>query len=297
MQTERPIVLPALPGMFFRSLFTVARSGEHVASASEMRGTFKSAGFNNEQLQRFSQAFGGFISDIPLTMMYCLAQRVHLAQMLDEQFPWPAPGLVHVSNSLQQHAPIRINQGFTMHATIQLPARGPAVSARRLRPLFEVEFWQADQLVASCTSEYQVRPKNSPPRSAKVREQKQATPPGEQWQRLSSWSLDGATGRQYARLSGDFNPIHLHPLLSRWFGFDQPIIHGMYMVARAQAEIERHSGRAMQRLDVEFKRPVALPATICLWQQAELDGVQGGYQICGADDHLQRLEGHFKLFT
>jgi acyl dehydratase len=284
--------------MFFRSLFTVARSGEHVANASEMSGTFKSAGFNREQLQRFSQAFGGFVSEVPLSVMYCLAQRVHLAQMLDEQFPWPAPGLVHVSNSLQQHAAIKINQGFTMQANIQLPARGPSVSARRLRPVFAVEFWQADQHVASCLSEYQVRPKNSAPRGSKPREQKQASgPPGEQWQRLSSWSLDGATGRHYARLSGDFNPIHLHPLLSRWFGFDQPIIHGMYMVARAQAEIERHSGRAMQRIDVEFKRPVALPASICLWQQAELDGVQGGYQIYGADDHLQRLEGHFKLFS
>jgi acyl dehydratase len=281
--------------MFFRSLFTIARSGEPSANASEMSRTFTSAGFSAEQLQRFADAFGGFVSAVPLTAMYCLAQRVHLAQMLDEQFPWPAPGLVHVSNSLQQHAAIALNQRFTMQSVIRLPARGPSVSARRLRPLFDVQFWQGDQHVASCISEYQVRPKNTPPRAAKTREQKQASPPGEQWQRLSSWSLDGATGRHYARLSGDFNPIHLHPLLSRWFGFDQPIIHGMYMVARAQAEIERHSGRPLQCIDVEFKRPVSLPATICLWQQAELDGVQGSYQVCGADDSLQRLEGHFTL--
>lgn len=296
MQTERPHVLPALPGMFFRSLFTVARNGEQHATASEMHGTFKSAGLSAEQLGRFSAAFGGFVSEVPLTLIYCLAQRVHLAQMLDEQFPWPAPGLVHVSNSLQQHAAIQANQSFTMQATIQLPERGPTISVRRLRPLFKVDFWQQNQHVASCISEYQVRPKNAAPRAHKSREQRSASAPGDQWYRLNRWSLNGATGRQYARLSGDFNPIHLHPLLSRWFGFDQPIIHGMYMVARAQAEIERHSGRAMQCLDVEFKRPVALPAAISLWLQADSDGGHGDYQICGADDQLQRLQGHFKLF-
>lgn len=295
MQTERPTVLPTLPGLFFRSLFTVARNGEHRASASEIRSTFKSAGLSSEQLQRFCAAFGGFVSEVPLTVIYCLAQRVHLAQMLDEQFPWPAPGLVHVSNSLQQYAAINATEGFIMQAIIKLPEYHPSSSVRRLRPLFEVDFWQGNQHVASCISEYQVRPKNSPPRASKAREQKLPSNLGEQWQRLSRWALNGATGRQYARLSGDFNPIHLHPLLSRWFGFDQPIIHGMYMVARAQAEIERHSGRAMQRLDVEFKRPVVLPAALLLWHQADLDGNQGDYQICGADDQLQRLEGRFKL--
>lgn len=294
MHTQANTTLPKLPGMLIRSLFTVARDDQTTAAASTIAGQFVAPAFSAEQLQSFHDAFGGFVGEVPLTLMYCLAQRVHLAQMLDPEFPWPAPGLVHVSNALEQHAPISPTTEFVMHAAIKLPARGPKVSPRRLRPLFTVKFYQDDELVVTCVSEYQVMPKNAP-KPTKTREAKTATMPGEDWQQVESWRLSVQTARQYARLSGDFNPIHLHPFLSRWFGFQQPIIHGMYMAARAQAEIERSANQAVRSIDVTFKRPVPLPARISLWQQPANNQQPGRYQICGAEDHLQRLEGSFSF--
>lgn len=297
MQVEHPIVLPNLPTMFFRSLFTVARKDIEPADASELVAEFSAPEFPKEQISRYHQAFGGFVSEVPLTLLYCLAQRVHLAQMLGEHFPWPAPGLVHVSNRLVQHHAIAADQGFILKASIQLPRRGPGVSVRRLRPLFHVEFWQDDEKVATCVSEYQVMPKQSERQQRKPKDTaKVAECPDDSWQQLNIWQLNDKAGRNYARLSGDFNPIHLHPLVSRWFGFNQPIIHGMYMSARAQAEIERQQQRAITAIDVSFKRPVPLPARIGLWHQASSEQPeQGRYQVCGAEDQLQRLEGSYKL--
>lgn len=285
--------LPKLPGMFFRSLFTVARNDQSEAPATELKTNFTAPALSAEQVKAYQTAFNGFVSEVPLTLMYCLAQRVHLAQMLSEDFPWPAPGLVHVSNRLEQHATIALETPFTLKSSIKLPARGPQVSPRRLRPLFTVEFWQEDTHVVTCISEYQVMPKNTA-KPAKPREKKKGQLPGEDWQAIGEWSLDATAGRAYARLSGDFNPIHLHPLLSRWFGFEQPIIHGMYMAGRAQAEIERQHQRPVQAIDVTFKRPVPLPASIGLWQQPQTTSM-GRYQIFGAEDHLQRLEGSYTL--
>lgn len=296
MHLEQPVSLPNLPGMFFRSLFTVARNDQEAAEASRLDAEFSAPGFSDEQLKRYHEAFGGFVSDVPLTLIYCLAQRVHLAQMLGEHFPWPAPGLVHVSNSIERLQPIEPDTDFILKASIKIPARGPKVSPRRLRPLFTVEFWQHNTHVANCVSEYQVMPKQAE-RPRKSREAKTADLPRDDWQCLDTWRLDSKEGRNYARLSGDFNPIHLHPLVSRWFGFDQPIIHGMYMSGRAQAEIERAANKAIDKIDVSFKRPVALPATISLWQQWDKDSHCGSYQICGADDHVQRLEGSFRFVS
>lgn len=294
MQVEQPDTLPNLPGMFFRSLFTVARNDQEVAEPQTLDAEFSAPAFSAAQLKRYHEAFNGFISEVPLTLIYCLAQRVHLAQMLGEHFPWPAPGLVHVSNSIEQHSDINADDGFILRASIKLPARGPKVSPRRLRPLFTVEFWQRDNHVATCVSEYQVMPKQvDRPRRAK--ESKTSEPPSDDWKRLDTWKLAGKVARDYARLSGDFNPIHLHPLLSRWFGFDQPIIHGMYMSGRAQAEVERAAKRPVVKIDVAFKRPVPLPAKVSLWQQLNEGGDSGQYQICGAEDHLQRLEGSFSF--
>lgn len=201
---------------------------------------------------------------------------------------------MHVSNELELHAPIELGQEFLIRANIDLPARGPAVSPRRLRPRFNVEFWQQETKVVTCVSQYQVMPKQGP-KPTRSREQKTAVVPGEDWQQLTQWCLNTTAGRTYARLSGDFNPIHLHPLLSRWFGFEKPIIHGMYMAGRAQAELERVHQSAIQKIDVAFKRPVPLPAKIALWQKLSIDDNSGHYQICGAEDHLQRLEGSFTL--
>lgn len=41
------------------------------------------------------------------------------------------------------------------------------------------------------------------------------------------WSLASDLGRRYARVSGDINPIHLHALSARAFGFRRAIAHGM----------------------------------------------------------------------
>lgn len=294
MEFEQPVTLPNLPGMFFRSLFTVARKDQTEVEAQTLRAEFTAPAFSVTQLTRYHQAFDGFVSEVPLTLMYCLAQRVHLAQMLGEEFPWPAPGLVHVSNQLEQHQPVLAAEGFHIKASIELPKRGPKVSPRRLRPKFVVEFWQQDEHVVTCVSEYQVMPKQNE-RPRKARETKTAETPCEPWQKVNLWRLGNKVARDYARLSGDFNPIHLHPFLSRWFGFDQPIIHGMYMSARALAEIERHAQRSVSNIDVTFKRPVPLPAQVTLWQQLG-DGEDSGlYQICGTNDQLQRLEGQFRF--
>lgn len=289
MHVDSPITLPNLPGMFVRSLFTVARKDQEAAEANVLAAEFSAPAFSAELVQRYHDAFGGFVSPLPLTLIYCLAQRVHLAQMLGEHFPWPAPGLVHVSNRIEQHQALDPADGFHLKASIKVPARGPKVSPRRLRPVFTVEFWQAEQHVATCISEYQVMPKQHE-RPRKPRESKVVEAPDGEWQQADVWPLDSQTSRAYARLSGDFNPIHLHPLLSRWFGFDQPIIHGMYMSARAQAEIERSVQQPITAIDVTFKRPVALPAKVALWQcQTDTNSVK--YQVCGAEDNLQRLEG------
>ena len=62
----------------------------------------------------------------------------------------------------------------------------------------------------------------------------------------------GDTGRRYAAVSGDRNPIHLHPLAARAFGFSSAIAHGMWLKARTLAALSGqaagrvHGGRRVQ---------------------------------------------------
>jgi NAD(P)-dependent dehydrogenase (short-subunit alcohol dehydrogenase family) len=65
--------------------------------------------------------------------------------------------------------------------------------------------------------------------------------------------------RDFARLSGDFNPVHLDPIASRTFAAGEPIVHGMHLLLRA-LDVYFRRGRSAKRWTVaaRFQRP-ALP--------------------------------------
>lgn len=253
VMTTQPLALPALPGMLARAVPTVVRKGQVDDSLTSIRGVFVTQ-CEPEHIHAFKTEFEGLVSDYPLTFFYLLAQRAHLAMMLDKQFPWPILGMVHVANRMEWLGQYQPHIPLQLHVEIQIPER--AATRKRVRPLYIVEFMQQDHCILRCESTYQVGGGSKTPVNRRMQNQSLDL---NQWQQLDIWSLDNASGRRYARLSGDYNPIHLHPWLSRWFGFNQPIIHGMYSVARAQADIERHFKKPMISMDVVFKRPLALP--------------------------------------
>ena len=73
------------------------------------------------------------------------------------------------------------------------------------------------------------------------------------------WRVEPRVGTDYARVSGDRNPIHTSRLGARLFGFPRPIAHGMWSKARCLAALEGRLPDAYT-VEVAFKLPVPLPA-------------------------------------
>jgi acyl dehydratase len=77
------------------------------------------------------------------------------------------------------------------------------------------------------------------------------------------WQIAADTGRRYAAVSGDRNPIHLSALTARPFGFQHAIAHGMWSYARVMA----HTAAGMPSAGtstVWFRAPIPLPSTVSL---------------------------------
>lgn len=74
-------------------------------------------------------------------------------------------------------------------------------------------------------------------------------------------------GRKYAKVSGDYNPIHLWPVTANLFGFKQAIAHGMLTKAQVISALFKRDEELLQRINNEgkaeikavFKAPVMLP--------------------------------------
>jgi acyl dehydratase len=122
-----------------------------------------------------------------------------------------------------------------------------------------------NQLVWSSTSTYLNRCKTG---IAAVR-QKEILPQGN----TQNWTVAADIGRRYAKVSADYNPIHLSDITAKLFGFKQAIAHGMWSKARCLAALEDRLPNSGYSVDVAFHRPLFLPSEVvfnsCVNQQGE----------------------------
>jgi acyl dehydratase len=86
---------------------------------------------------------------------------------------------------------------------------------------------------------------------------------------LAYWRLRADAGLDFAKLTGDFNPVHWVPAYARAFGFENTILHGFGTLARAVEGMNRglFAGDvdALEEVHVRFTRPLTLPAKVGLY--------------------------------
>lgn len=90
---------------------------------------------------------------------------------------------------------------------------------------------------------------------------------------LAFIKLAADAGLDFAKLTGDFNPVHWVPAYAKSFGFRNVILHGFATMARALEAV--HRGRmagAVDRIatvDVRFTKPLVLPARVGVYLAAD----------------------------
>ena len=92
---------------------------------------------------------------------------------------------------------------------------------------------------------------------------------------VSTETLEVATntGWRYARVSGDFNPIHLTARTAQMFGFKQAVAHGMWSLGRCLAAAAPSMPTNGVQIDTQFKLPVYIPSQALARTWAVQDGV------------------------
>ncbi len=88
---------------------------------------------------------------------------------------------------------------------------------------------------------------------------------------LARWRIGRNAGLDFAKLTGDFNPVHWIPAYARAFGFRNTILHGFASMAKAWEGLVRSrcagSPTAIRMFDVKFTKPLVLPAEIGFYIQ------------------------------
>jgi MaoC like domain len=207
-----------------------------------------------DRLTAYDRVCGFRLRDVlPPTFPHILAFPLQLSLMTDPAFPFPAIGLVHIYNRITQHRAIGSSERVQLDVwatPVEDHPRGKQFSLR-------TEVRAGDEVVWEEISTNLKRGSGSDAATAPGSE----LPRAEDLPATATWSLPGDLGRRYGSVSGDLNPIHVHPLSARLFGFPSAIAHGMWTKARCLAAIESRLPEAFT-VEVAFKKPILLPGKV-----------------------------------
>ena len=246
-----------LPVLFAKAVVT-SRFGGSTLPTDGGRLTLDTVGIDGDRLDDYQKACGFRVSDVvPSTFLHVLAFPLATEIMASRQFPLPLVGLVHVENRIEQVRPVDRGERVTLdvHAADLRPHR----VGRQVDLVTEVRV--GADVVMREVSTYLRREKTSggagePRPAAPSSDDPPAAPVAE-----VQWRLPSDTGRRYAGVSGDVNPIHLSNLSAKALGFPRAIAHGMYVAARTISALEYRLPTSYVH-EVAFKKPVLLPATV-----------------------------------
>ncbi|WP_405647036.1 MaoC family dehydratase [Streptomyces sp. NBC_00019] len=200
---------------------------------------------------------------LPVTYPHVLGFPLAMRLMSARDFPLPLLGLVHTSIAITQHRAL----AATAEHELTVYVDGLAPHRRGTEAGVVTEVRVGDDVVWGSRSTYLARHGSTSGGGAAPAEKGASLPS------VAEWRLAGDVGRRYASASGDRNPIHLHPLTARLFGFPRAIAHGMWTVARCLAA---HGVPQAALVRAEFRAPVLLPGAVTYAAEGERFELRGG---------------------
>ncbi|MFH8415153.1 MaoC family dehydratase [Streptomyces collinus] len=205
---------------------------------------------------------------LPVTYPHVLGFPLAMRLMSGRDFPLPLLGLVHTSITVTRHE--RMPPGGSHELSVHVEGLVPHRRGTEATVVTEVR--RGGAVVWESRSTYLARHRTDRPTAVpREPEARKPLPP------VDEWRLAGDVGRRYGAASGDRNPIHLHPLTARLFGFPRAIAHGMWTVARCLAA---HGVPQHCHLRAEFRAPVLLPGTVTYAAR------DGRFELRGPEDRI-----------
>jgi acyl dehydratase len=235
-----------MKGLYARIALGALRRRPDALPDRELTGSVE---IDRHALAEYDRVCGFRLHDqLPATYPHVLAFPLAMELMAASDFPFSPLGLVHIGNRIEQRRPLRADERLDLR--VRAENLGPHDRGTQFELVGEAAV--DGEVVWRDVSLYLHREGKG---SSSQRESEEAPVPS------AIWTVPGDIGRRYARVSGDANPIHLHPLSAKAFGQPSAIAHGMWTKARCLAALEGRLPDAYTA-DVRFKLPLRIPGRV-----------------------------------
>ena len=270
---------PSLPPLYWRAALKRKITGTTLPD----RGLRCRVHINPTAVAAYRKVCGFADSPIlPATYPHILAFGLQMQLLTDPSFPFPLLGLIHLSNRIRIHRPLGGVSELTLGVHAQNLKPHPKGATFDLVTTAEDALgllWEAESRMLCRGVKLDGEASDDPqPAPTLVSE-------------LTRWPAPADIGRRYARVSGDYNPIHLSALTAKLFGFPQAIAHGLWNKAHTLAALGEHLPAANIEIAVEFRKPVRLPSEVRLL--ASEAGSSGELILNGTGD-IEHMVGRWQ---
>lgn len=259
--------LPAVWATYPRVLLNRRPPIEAVGEPPEFVATVNRVRLGARAVARYSSMCGfGSTGEVPVTFPHILAMPLHLKIFARGDFPLRPMGLIHLSNTIEGLAPLaagtdvdvvvtarnyqHTDTGIVFDMATEITSGG--------QPLWRetcvfLSRWPAGSERASG---------GRPPRPPKA--PKDSTV-------LDEFEVTRKTAWEYAKVSADYNPIHLSERAARFFGLRGAIAHGMWSLARSLSAAPLPEIPRGAVIGTQFLTPVQLPARVAIkeWREEQ----------------------------
>ncbi len=208
---------------------------------------------SNRHLQRFSNVVGWCLPYLPPTYLQVLATPLVKQILVHPEFPFSPLGIVHTRNEI-----VIVRQPST-GARLQISCQLQPFQETEKGSAFAIDITVNDGLgdcyLAACHM-LKLRTRDGARKKSAPKAESQALVP------TSSLEFDLALAKRYAKVSGDYNPIHLADFSAKLFGFRKAIIHGMCSQAMCLSVLATQGHCSFEQdasINVAFKKPILLP--------------------------------------
>ena len=254
-----PSGLGSYPAVLFRRRPEVTA----VVDPPEVRCTVERVVIDAASVARYSGVCG-FASGVPVTYPHVLAMPLHLRIFATRWFQLRPMGLIHLSNVIERLADLQPGMSLGIEVTARNYRHTDAGLAFDMTTEISSEgrpAWRETCVFMSRWPASAERTGGRPPRPPRAPKDSAV---------LAEIEVTSAMAWSYARVSRDFNPIHLNDRAARFFGLRGAIGHGMWSLARSLAQAPAPSIADGTRIETQFLTPVQLPGRVAIkeWLEA-----------------------------
>ena len=240
-----------------------------------------------DRLRRYREICGFESGEtLPLTFPHVLAAPMHMTVMTHPQFPLKLVGAVHLHNHIEQKRPLAVDEPLDL--TVRVGGHRDVEKGLEF-DLHTLVDDAAGERVWTGISTNLVRGRSK----AGKKGAKTALPDPQNYTVMDEWQLDAGLGRRYGVQAGDINPIHMHALLAKLFGFPRAIAHGMWSYARCAAALVPSQPQGPVSLDVAFRRPVLLPSKVVF--RVDNADKPTAYMVTNPEGKTLHLTGNLRI--